>query len=456
VNSKTKHPITCLIASSIGAAIAVLLAVQAATSLYASEASQATEETLRTSKSSASAPKLDLSSYLPRWARAEFLGIAIWQFVVAFVFILLGLVLKKVSDYVFEKKFAPFLARTRLAFDNLLTRAASKPLGYLFFLGGIYGALAVLVPTGSNIRDFAFGAIKVLVATDVLWFLFRMIDVLVEYLTKLTQRTESKLDDQLIPLLRKALKVTVGVVCFLWVVQLLGLKVSSLLAGLGIGGLAVALALQDTLANFFGSVFIFLDRPFAVGDWIKVNDVEGTVEDIGFRSTRVRTWPKSLVSIPNKTVAAATIDNWSKMPKRRVMQTVGVTYETTPEQMEQAVAAIRGIVENNEGVDKEFIVIRFTEFGDSSLNILVYYFTRATAFANHLATKERINLAIMRALRKLGLSIAFPTRTLYFEGQVARGLAARLGSEGEKSPPEGKDGRVSPSGDRKSEEGGTA
>jgi MscS family membrane protein len=136
---------------------------------------------------------------------------------------------------------------------------------------------------------FVLAVLKVLLAADVLWFLFRSVDVGVQCLAKLARRTDSRLDDQLIPLIRKALKITIGIVCFLWVVQLLGFSISSLIAGLGIGGLAVALALQDPLGNFFGSVFLFLDRPFGVGDWIKMDNVEGIVEDIGFRSTRVRT-----------------------------------------------------------------------------------------------------------------------------------------------------------------------
>src|SRR5690606_26324065 len=143
----------------------------------------------------------------------------------------------------------------------------------------------------------------------------------------------------------------------------------------------VALALQDTLANFFGSVFIFLDRPFVVGDWVRVEDTEGIVEEIGFRSTRIRTWPKAQVAIPNKTVASVTVDNWTRMPKRRIFETIGVTYETTADQMEKAVASIREILENEEGVDQEFIVVRFESFGDSSLDIRVYCFTKATDYA---------------------------------------------------------------------------
>jgi len=304
----------------------------------------------------------------------------------------------------------------------------------LFALLGLYGAFAVL-PLSPGMSRFVFGALKVLVAGDVLWFLFRVVDIGDRFLRQLAERTDSKLDDQLVPVIRRALKVTIGVIGFVWVVQLLGYSVSSLIAGLGIGGLAIALALQETLGNFFGSVFIFLDRPFAVGDWVKIGDVEGVVEDIGFRSTRIRTWPTSLVSIPNKTVASSVIDNWSRMPKRRVVQTVGVTYETTADQMERAVEGIRKILEADEGVDQDFMVVRFNEFGDSSLNILVYYFTKATAFADHMATRERVNLAIMRLLASMGLSIAFPSHTVYLEGSVAErladGLAGRMAEEQE-------------------------
>ncbi|MFP4055478.1 MAG: mechanosensitive ion channel family protein [Candidatus Brocadiia bacterium] len=379
--------------------------------------------------------ELDIAEHLPQWAQGEFVGIAAWQYIACFLLILLGLVARKVSDHVVETRLVPLLRRTRYEALPLLAEAASRPAGYLLLLLGLFAALAVLgLPREPDVRGFAFGAIKILVAIDVIWFLFRAVNVGERYLEKLAGRSESKLDDQLVPVIRKALKATIAVIGFVWVVQLLGYRVSSLLAALGIGGLAVALALQDTLGNFFGSVFIFLDRPFAVGDWIKVEGVEGIVEDIGFRSTRIRTWPATLVSIPNKTVASSTVDNWSRMPKRRVMQTVGVTYETTADQMEAAVDGIRQVVEGDEGVDKEFIVVRFTDFGDSSLNILVYYFTTAIPFADHTATKQRINLAIMRFLRGMGLSIAFPTQTLYFEGPVAESVAEGIGQLGQQRP----------------------
>jgi MscS family membrane protein len=365
---------------------------------------------------------------VPAYLEKEVLGISIGQMVLAFVLILLGLLAQKVFKWIMEGQVIPRLEKTRFEFDVLLARAANRPLSYLLLLCGFGGAAMVMpLPTDPDIAGFALAAFKLLLGLMLIWFLFRIVDVIVVYLEKLARGTDSKLDDQLIPVLRKSLKATIGVVCGVWVIQLLGYNVSSLLAGLGIGGLAVALALQDTLSNFFGSVFIFLDRPFKVGDWIKTSDVEGIVEQIGFRSTRVRTWPATLVSVPNKIMANCAVDNWSEMPKRRVKQVVGVTYETTADEMEEAVQTVRDIIEGDEGVDPEFIVVRFEEFGSSSLNILVYYFTLATTLDEHLQTKERINLAIMRALRGMGLSIAFPTQSIYLEGDVAREISASLG-----------------------------
>lgn len=356
-----------------------------------------------------------LGRHFPAWAQEEMLGTAVWQFIAAFLFLLAGLALKKVSGFLFEKKIVPFLETTHFQFDNLLASSASKPLGCLLLLGGATAAVWVLdlpeAPT--DVRSLAFGAIKILFTLDVMWFFFRSVDVLAQYLARLAGHTQSQLDDQLVPLLRKVLKVAIGVVLGVWVVQLFGYSVSSLLAGLGIGGLAVALALQDTLSNFFGSVVIFMDHPFGVGDVVRIDDVEGAVEQIGFRSTRLRTAAGTLVSIPNKIVATTKIDNGSRLPKRRVLQTVGLTYDTTAGRMVEATAAIRRLLEADPGVDPESILVEFDEFGASSLDIKIVYFTRAVPYAEHMATKGRVNLAILSALTAMGLSMAFPTRTVY-------------------------------------------
>ena len=404
----------------LAAAAAIRLEAQEpASAPAAKEPSAPPKPGLESSLSGAAAPleeavgqwPSEIEERVPSWARRQVGNVAVWQILMAAGFLGVGYLLKRVSDLLCRRAQARFQANAGRRFDYFLARSAGKPLGYLILLGGVAGALWVLpLPTEpADLKSLAFSALKVLLVADVMWFLFRAVDVVVAGLTRLAGGAESKLGGQMAPLIRKSLKVLIGIVCVLWVVQLLGYSVTSLLAGLGIGGLAVALALQDTLANFFGSVFIFVDRPFQVGDHVKIGDAEGTVEEVGFRSTRIRTYPASLISIPNKTVASATIENLSKMPRRRVMQTVGLPAKAGPEDVEQALAAIRQAVAADPGVDADGIVVRFTDFSAAGLSILVVYYTKAAAYDEHLAAKERVNLAVMRRLRDLGLGGGAPT-----------------------------------------------
>ena len=358
----------------------------------------------------------NIFEYFREWMQRSYMGVEVWQFLVSFLFILLGFMLKKISDHVFENKIIPVSRKTRVDIDNLFIEALSKPFGVMILLCGISGALAILpLPTKPDVNGFVFEVMKISFALDFLWLLFRLVVMGVRYLVRIAERMDSKLDEQPLPLINRAAKVTIWIVSFVWILQLLGYNISILLTGLGIGGFTVALALRDTLANFFGSIFIFLDRPFTVGDLVKIKDVEGIVENVDFRSTRIRTCTATLVSIPNKTVANATIDNLSRLPRRRVSQTIGVTYSTDVSRMESAVREIRSIIEQDEGIDKERITVRFSEFAKSSLNIMVVYFTIGVAFNEHFLIRERINLAIMRKLKELGVSIASPARFIYIE-----------------------------------------
>lgn len=364
---------------------------------------------------------------LPKWMQNEMMGVGIGDYVIVFILILAGYVLKRTSDYILNQKIIPLCKRRGMTFNLMMIEAAAKPIGYGVFLVFLTIVMVILVysdpPTGLWI--FTKKAIGLAYATLLFWFMCRIVDLFTNYLIRQAKRTNGRLDDQLAPLISKALKVTIGIIYILWIIQAFGGNISALLAGLGIGGLAVALALQDTLANLFGSIFIILDRPFRVGDRIVLENTDGIVEEVGLRSTRIRTLDKTLVAIPNKTVANTKIDNITAMPMRKVVQTIGVTYETSADSMEKARDAIRGILDKDEDIDKEFIVVRFTEFGDSSLNILVIYFTKTADYQEFLKVKERVNLGIMRELEALGLSIAFPTRTVYFEGDIASKLAEK-------------------------------
>ena len=191
-------------------------------------------------------------------------------------------------------------------------------------------------------------------------------------MTVITDRTENKLDDQLVPLIRKSLRFFVVTMGIILILQNNGYNVASLIAGLGIGGLAVALAARDTLANFFGSITIFLDRPFRIGDWVTIGKVEGVVEEVGFRSTRIRTFYNSLVSVPNSNVSNSDIDNYGMREYRRLKTVLNLTYATTPEQIEAFVEGIKAIVKANKHFRQDFYEVHFTTFGAHSLDVLVY------------------------------------------------------------------------------------
>ncbi|MBD3347037.1 MAG: mechanosensitive ion channel [Chitinivibrionales bacterium] len=336
------------------------------------------------------------------------------QWITVFILIFGTFVIERIIVFLFNRV-TIFARKTRTEIDDLIVKNSSRPVGNFVLLFGAFLIANVLrLPLEPfDVKKFLLVAIKIGVVLNGLWLCFRIIDIVGVYLLHRIVKTSSRLDDQLVPIFQKTIKVFLFILGMVYIIQALGYSVSGIIAGLGIGGLAVAMAAKDTLANFFGSMMILADRPFKKGDWIKIQDNEGVVEEIGFRSTRIRTFPKTLISIPNSVLANESIDNYTRMPKRRVKMTVGVTYETTAEQMENAVKGIEKLLTTHEDVSQEFMMVKFTDFGASSLDILVYYFTNTTDWSEHLAVRQEINLAIMRLIENMGLSIAFPTRTLH-------------------------------------------
>jgi MscS family membrane protein len=256
------------------------------------------------------------------------------------------------------------------------------------------------------------------------------VDVLGVFLRQLAERTESKLDDQLVPLLIKSLKILVGILAAVTIIQRLGYSIGAILGTLAIGGLAISLAAQDTLKNFFGSVFIFLDRPFQIGDWVTCGDADGVIEEVGFRSTKIRTFKNTLITVPNSRIADTAIENHTRMQKRRIYIQIGVTYSTTASQMETLVKGIKQILIEHPGIRQDFHMVKFTDFADSSLSVMVYCFTNTTAWEEHLAVREEVFLSIMRLVERLGLSFAFPSRSLYIEKWPDAGTSPAAGTSG--------------------------
>lgn len=344
------------------------------------------------------------------------LGIEFIRFLISFVIILGTLFVRKLFDRYLGKKLRKWAAKTEFKYDDLLLDAILPPVSAFILTTGLFFAVIQLgiAREPYDITGFASRAFKVALSVIATWMVYRLGDLFSEILRTAFAKTDTELADQFAPLARQSVRILVVVVGAILIIQNLGYSVSSLLAGLGIGGLAVALAAQDTLANFFGTIVMFTDRPFKIGDWVQFKTVDGDVESIGLRTTRIRTWSKSLVVVPNKMLTSEIIENWSAMPKRRVKMTIGVTYDSPPGKVAELVNRIRTLLVEDEGVDQEYMLVNFTGFGPSSLDLFIYYFTKSTVWAEYLDVRERINLKIMKAVESLDLSFAFPSTTIYF------------------------------------------
>ena len=339
------------------------------------------------------------------------------QMLLAFGFLVGSFVLRAIFNAVVANRLKTFAEKTETEADDMAVAAIFSPLGLILPVVGIFFAVRTLLgvqPTWLGYADTGFRITTIFVVT---WTMFKMLDAAAVFMGDLTSRTESKLDDQLIPLIRKAAKTFLVILAFILTAQNLGYSVSGLIAGLGIGGLALAMAAKDTLANLFGSLMILIDRPFHVGDWITFSGGDGVVEEIGLRSTRVRTFAKTVVSIPNAALANATVENHSLMPKRRIKFTLGVTYESTVEQVEALVLNIEKYLKSNKDIDQEFMLVKFTTFNDSSLDLFVYCFTVTTDWTQHLSVKQDVNFKVMGLVEELGMGIAYPTHTVHLVGE---------------------------------------
>ncbi|NDV62295.1 mechanosensitive ion channel family protein [Puniceicoccales bacterium CK1056] len=352
----------------------------------------------------------------------------------SFGIILATLFLRKVLARVLFANLKRLAGKTRWEHDDRFLDALESPTSTFILVLGVFLATIVL-PFSTEWEDLVRTIFRGLSILIVFWGLFRITDVLVDIMADLSSKTGSDSFRGFGDLVKKSLRVFIIIVGAVMVIDNLGYNIGGILATLGIGGAAFAFAAKDTIANIYGSIALALDRPFQVGDWIQVGDrVDGDVEEIGLRSTKVRTWPKTVISIPNAVLANEMIDNWSRMPKRRVKQVVGVTYETSPETMEKIVQAIRTMLANDPDVNQEFTLVNWTDFGSSSLDILVYYFTTTTKWLEYMDVRQRINVKMANIVREHGSSVAFPTRTLYLEGEIAQQMAGGVRLPDDRGP----------------------
>jgi MscS family membrane protein len=247
------------------------------------------------------------------------------------------------------------------------------------------------------------------------WILLRLIDFIGLILLKRAIHTETKMDDQFVPYIKSSLKIIILLLCFFSILaNAFHVNVLALVGGLGIGGLALALAGKETVENLFGSVTIFLDKPFTVGDQVKVGNTEGIVESIGLRSTRIRTMDKSLLTMPNKKMIDAELENVTLKTMWRARFHIGLTYDTNIEQLKKVTGEIFNYLQEHPMIQNEPIV-RFTEFNNSSLDILIIYQVLTGDINKYVTVKEEVNYKIMEVVQNNNCRFAFPSTSIYFE-----------------------------------------
>lgn len=355
--------------------------------------------------------------------RVPVIGIFLWQGLYGIMLLGLAWLTGRLAQFIVQNQVRTLVKRSGITVPEPLYDGTRRPIVAVVILGVlIWGVpdLQLGIRTTMAINTLCWVAMGIAAA----YLLIRISDIGASVANAWASNTESKLDDQLIPLLRQAIRSLILVLAFLFALDAIGIDVWKLAAGVGIGGLAFALAAQDTVANLFGSVNIFIDKPFQIGDWVKIGGVEGVVEEVGFRSTRVRTFHNSVVTVPNSKITNANIDNMGLRPRRRVKLVLNLTYDTKPNQMRTFVEGIRAILAGHPDVQRTYEA-HFYSMSNSSLDVLVYYHLVVPGWHEELTARSQVLLQIMRLAEESKVSFAFPSTSLYVESTPEQPLKSR-------------------------------
>lgn len=301
---------------------------------------------------------------------------------------------------------------------RVILNAFEEPIKLLFIVIG--GYIFMIIVNNTMLWGFK-GIIDKLVKSSIVTLIAMGLNNLTnssdEYIARASTKYDIKVNVVLIPMLCKTIRLLILAFTVLQIADIWGLNVNAFITGLGLSGVVVALAAKDYAANMMSGVIIFLDNPFNIGDWIKCNELEGIVEEISFRSTRIRTFDKVLISVPNSVLVNDPILNFNKRETRRVTMDIGVTYDTSIEQIRICIENLRDMLDKHDGVDNEMINVSFSKLNESSLDISLYFFINKTTYNEFMKVKEDINFKIMKILKDAHVEIAFPSRSIYIENK---------------------------------------
>lgn len=340
----------------------------------------------------------------------EFYYNTVGEWAIALLILLGSFILAKMIYWIFGNIIKKVTAKTKTKIDDVIVDTLRGPviLGLTIF-GLWYGIRQLAFPEG--IDEWITNVYHVMVAITITWLIARLVDAVIkEFLIPLTEKSESTMDDQIIPVVRKGLRAVIWILGIIVALNNAGYNVGALLAGLGIGGLALAMAAKDTVSNIFGGITIFTDKPFKVNDRIKIGGFDGTITEVGIRSTRLKTFEGRIVTIPNSKFTDGMVENVSVEPWRKVTLNLRLVYDTPVAKMEKAMELLKEIAASNTALE-ENTVIGFNKFGDFALGILFIYYIKSGE--DIIGTQSAINLKIMRKFEEHGLEMAFPTQTVY-------------------------------------------
>lgn len=356
-----------------------------------------------------------LLGWLPRFGQKKVMGLHVWQYMAILILILLAFILHRLFAYFLRQGLNRLLHA--LGYQEVAKRfilPVARPFSLLFvFVFLLMFIPVVQLPAAMNYWVMLF--IKAALPFFATLVFYKLIDLAGVYMERFAGRTESTLDDQLVPLVRKALRTFVVVIGALFILDNLNFNVTAFIAGLSIGGLAFALAAQDTIKNFFGSLMIFIDKPFQIGDWVTSGEIDGTVEEVGFRSTRVRTFRNSVTSVPNGKLADWVVDNHGLRQYRRFFTNLTITYDTPPNVVELFVEGLREIVVQHPKTRKDAYEVHLHNLGAHSLDIMFYIFFAVPTWSEELKARHEVLMEVMKLAETLEVRFAFPTQTLHME-----------------------------------------
>ena len=337
-----------------------------------------------------------------------YFGNSLTSWLISLAFIVGSVILARIVNVIFSKVVKKYTASTENDLDDKIADQIEEPIAIAFVLLGFWLAYSHLVFEGSG--ETIAKIFQIAFVLDLTWLVSRLLDTIVEgLLIRSAARSESSMINQIGPILRKTIRSVVWILGVITAMNNAGFDVAAMLAGVGIGGVAMAMAAKDFVANIFGGVTVFVDKPFKVGDRIVVNGIDGTVQEIGIRSSRLITLQGRLVTIPNNSFTNSPVENITAEPSRKVSITLGLTYDTAPEKVQLAVAILKEIVGNHSDTENDFTVW-FSSFGDFSLNVSCTYYINKTG---HWAdTPGEINLTILEKFNAEKLDFAFPTQTI--------------------------------------------